>query len=232
MPSEINLLTAVEGRLATYSMLSRLFRAEMDEASLKSMMKMRCPINTGNSDVDRGYRLFHKYLSKVWERTLEDLACDYVNTFIGANTTGYSAAYPNESVHTSEERMLMQDARDEICAVYRTAGLKSAESWQMGEDHIAVELEYMQIETARTIECLKNDDINAASVSLLRQYHFLTNHLENWVPFLVKDMLKFAQTDFYRALAYLTQGFIQVDKDFLENILSEELEAERVMHAS
>jgi TorA maturation chaperone TorD len=41
-------------------------------------------------------------------------------------------------------------------------------------------------------------------------------------------MLKFAQTDFYRALAYLTRGYIEVDKEFLENILSEELEAERV----
>ena len=230
MSSEINLLSVMDGRLATYGMLSRLYRKEMDEASLKSMMKMRCPINTGNANVDTGYKLFHRYLSGVWERTLEELACDYVRTFIGANTTGHAAAYPNESVHTSAERMLMQDARDEICAIYQAAGLKSDESWNMGEDHIAVELEYMQVEVKRTIDALKNDDAFAASVELLRQYHFIEDHLQAWVPFLTKDMLKFAETDFYKALAYLTQGFIEVDQGFLANILSEELEMSRVMN--
>lgn len=229
MSQEINVLSVMEGRLATYGMLSRLFRKEMDEASLKKMMKMRCPINTGNASVDKGYKLFHKYLSAAWERTLEDLARDYVRTFIGANTTGHSAAYPNESVHTSAERMLMQDARDEICAIYQAAGLKTSDDWPMGEDHISVELEYMQVEVQRTIDALKDNNLTQASTELLRQHNFMTDHLETWVPFLISDMLKFAETDFYRALAYLTQGFIEVDKDFLSNILSEELEAARTL---
>ncbi|MDE8701725.1 molecular chaperone TorD family protein [Adlercreutzia equolifaciens] len=227
MAKEINLESVMQGRLATYGMLARLYREEMDAASLKAMMAMRCPINTGNADVDAGYRLFHKYLSGAWERTLEDLERDYLRTFIGANTTGHSAAYPNESVHTSPERLLMQDARDEILALYRAAGLRSLDSWKMGEDHIAVELEYMQIKTLRAMEALKKDDVETASAEMLCQYHFIVDHLQGWIPFLAQDMLKFAETDFYRALAYLTRGFIEVDKDFLENVLSEELEAER-----
>lgn len=229
MPSEINLMSVMQGRLATYGMLSRLFRKEMDEESLKSMMHMRCPINTGNTDVDTGYKLFHRYLSGAWERTLEDLARDYLRTFIGSNTTGHSAAYPNESVHTSAERMFMQDARDEVYAIYRAAGLKSDDGWQMGEDHISVELEYMRVEVQRTCDALESGDDVRASAELMRQYNFIVDHLATWVPFLTKDMLKFAETDFYRALAYLTRGFIEVDQDFLANVLSEELEAARVM---
>ena len=222
MSNEINLASVMEGRLATYSMLSRLYRKEMDEETLKNMMAMRCPINTGNSDIDTAYKLFHHYLSHVWERTLEDLARDYMRTFIGANTTGHSAAYPNESVHTSAERMVMQDARDEVCAIYQAAGLKSNDAWQMGEDHISVELEYMQIEVQRSIDALKENDTSKLKAELLLQKNFITDHLKLWVPFLVKDMLKFAQTDFYRALAYLTQGFIDVDLDFLESVLDDE----------
>lgn len=229
MPSEINLTSVMQGRFATYGMLSRLFRKEMDEESLKGMLQMRCPIDTGNADVDTGYKLFHRYLSGVWERTLEDLARDYLRTFIGSNTTGHSAAYPNESVHTSAERMFMQDARDEVYAIYQAAGLKSADEWQMGEDHISVELEYMQVEIKRTIDALESGEDAKASAELMRQYHFIVDHLCAWVPFLAKDMLKFAETDFYRALAYLTRGFIEVDRDFLTNVLSEELEAMRVM---
>lgn len=229
MNNEISLTSVMQGRYATYGMLSRLYRKEMDEESLKSMLKMRCPINTGNVDVDRGYKLFHRYLSNAWERTLEDLARDYLRTFIGSNTTGHSAAYPNESVHTSSDRMFMQDARDEVYAIYQAAGLKSSEGWQMGEDHIAVELEYMQVEVQRTLDALEKSDTQKASMELMRQYHFIVDHLQAWVPFLTNDMLKFAETDFYRALAYLTRGFIEVDYDFLSNILSEELEAERAL---
>jgi TorA maturation chaperone TorD len=228
MSNQINLISVMEGRLTTYSMLARLYRDEIDEATLKELLKMRCPINTGNTDVDMGYKLFHSYLSSVWERTLEDLARDYLRTFVGANTTGHSAAYPNESVHTSPERLLMQDARDEILALYRAAGLVSTERWKRGEDHIAVELEYMQVLTKRALADIRKNDYVSASRELMCQYHFVVDHLQGWIPFLTKDMLKFAQTDFYRALAYLTRGYIEVDKEFLENILSEELEAERV----
>ncbi|MBQ6453554.1 MAG: molecular chaperone TorD family protein [Coriobacteriales bacterium] len=229
MPNQIDLESVMEGRLATYSMLSRLYRREVDQDTLDRMKKMRCPINTGNADVDTGYKLFHRYLSNIWERSLEDLERDYLRTFIGANTTGHSAAYPNESVHTSSDRLVMQDARDEIFAIYRAAGLKGSDDWKAGEDHIAVELEYMQIEVQRSIEALAQDDLMKASTELMRQYNFITDHLQTWVPFLVKDMLKFAQTDFYKALAYLTRGFIEVDRDFLENVLSEELEASRYL---
>lgn len=232
MSKEINLESVMDGRLATYTMLARLFREEMDEETLRAMGAMRCPINTGNTDVDTGYKLLHRFLCGVWERSLEDLARDYLRTFVGANTTGHSAAYPNESVHTSPERLLMQDARDEILAIYRAAGLKSDERWKAGEDHIALELEYMQIETERARAALRRGDRAAAATELMRQHHFIVDHLEGWVPFLAKDMLKFSQTDFYRGLAYLTRGFIEVDKEFLENVLAEELEAERAMHAA
>jgi TorA maturation chaperone TorD len=228
MPKEINIISVLEGRVATYSMLSRLYRDEIDEATLAELMKMRCPLNTGNADVDAGYRLFHAYLSNAWERTLEDLARDYLRTFVGANTTGHSAAYPNESVHTSPERLLMQDARDEILVLYRAAGLKSDERWKRGEDHIAVELEYMLVLSQRALTAVKKGDIETASRELMSQYHFIVDHLQGWIPFLTKDMLQFAQTDFYKALAYLTRGYVEVDKEFLENILSEEIEAERV----
>ena len=224
MPAELTFETVMEGRLATYAMLSRLYRKEMDADTLAKMKKMKCPINTGNTDVDTGYRLFHRYLSGTWERTLEDLDRDYVKTFIGWNTTGHSAAYPNESVHTSPDRLVMSDARDEVFAIYRAAGLKSSDNWKMGEDHISVELEYMQVETQRAMDALAKGDEEAATRELLNQYTFVTDHLLNWVPFLAKDMLAFAGTDFYRALAYLTRGFIEVDREFLKNTLASELD--------
>ena len=111
MAKDMTVAAVLDSRAATYSMLARLYRSELDADYLAKLRQMRCPVNTGNADVDAGYKLLHSFLSHVWERTLEDAARDYLRVFIGSNTTGHAAAYPNESVHTSAERLVMQDAR-------------------------------------------------------------------------------------------------------------------------
>ena len=227
MAKEITVRSVMESRIATYQMLSRLFLREVDQEYLDALRRMRCPINTGNADVDEGYKLFHSYLSGVWERTLDDLARDYLTTFIGANTTGHSAAYPNESVHTSPDRLVMQDARDEVMAIYKAAGLKSDETWNAGEDHIAIELDYMAVMARRALEASDEGNDAHCALLLMKQHHFLVDHLCAWVPLLSAEMLKFAKTDFYRALAHLTKGFVEEDLAFLEEVLAEELDAER-----
>ena len=228
---QITMQSVLEGRYATYSMLARLYRAEVDADYLAKLRRMRCPVNTGNDDVDAGYRLLHSFLSHTWERTLEDLSRDYLRVFIGANTTGHAAAYPNESVHTSPDRLVMQDARDEVLALYRAAGLESSDSWKAGEDHIATELEYMQILSKRALDAVEAGDQTKAASVLLMQHRFLVDHLLAWVPFLTDDMLKFARTDLYRALAHLTRGFLVEDKAFLDEVLAEELQVAEQLEA-
>ena len=106
------LIKLIEQRAATYGLLSRLFRVEIDQELLDQLHGMRFPAATGNSDVDEGYLRLAKYLSNTWENSLTDLAVDYTRVFIGHGVDAYSAAYPFESVYTSEKRLLMQDARE------------------------------------------------------------------------------------------------------------------------
>ena len=96
-----------EQRAATYGLLSRLY-------------------------VDEGYRLLATYLSNTWDNSVTDLAIDYVRVFIGHGIDAFSAAYPFESVYTSEKRLLMQEARDEVLAIYRSAGLDKQDTWKEG----------------------------------------------------------------------------------------------------
>ncbi|MDR1422393.1 MAG: molecular chaperone TorD family protein [Coriobacteriales bacterium] len=217
----ISLVSIMEGRIAQYQFLSRLFQREMDEDYFTSMKTMRFPLNTGNSSVDEGYRLFHSYLSNAWERTLEDLEKDYLRVFLGSNTTAHAAAYPYESVHTSPERLIMQEARDEVLLLYRAAGLARTDRWKDGEDHVALELDFERILCERSLKAVNDNDDAAAHRLFTEQYNFLLDHLLNWVPLLVEAMEKFAKTDFYRALARLTIGFLEVEKEFLEEILEE-----------
>ena len=149
------LIKLIEQRAATYSLLSRLFRVEIDQQLLDELHGMRFPASTGNADVDEGYLRLAKYLSNTWENSLTDLAVDYTRVFIGHGVDAYSAAYPFESVYTSEKRLLMQDARDEVLAIYRSAGLDKKNSWKEGEDHVALELEFEQVLANRTAEALR-----------------------------------------------------------------------------
>ncbi len=232
MAKEMTVAAVLGSRAGTYSMLARLFRCELDQEYLTKLRRMRCPVNTGNADVDAGYKLLHSFLSHVWERTLEDAGRDYLRVFIGSNTTGHAAAYPNESVHTSAERLVMQDARDEVLAVYRAAGLESSDLWNAGDDHIACELEYMQVMSERAAKACAAGDMTRAASTLMAQHHFLDDHLLAWIGFLTEDMLKFAQTDLYRGLAHLTRGFLAEDKAFLDEVLAEELEVEAQLHGA
>ena len=185
------------------------------------MRSMRFPVKSGNDNVDEGYRLFAKFLSNTWENSLTELAVDYSRVFIGHGVDAFSAAYPYESVYTSEKRLLMQDARDEVLAIYRSCGLDKQESWKEGEDHIALELEFEHILAERTVEALKKDDEESAIGLLTTQKNFLEDHLGSWVGMLVVDMKRFAKTDLYLGLAYLVEGFIATDQAFLEDLLAD-----------
>ena len=216
------LVAVMRDRARTYGMLARIFRVEADDDLVTQMRGMKFPTATGNEHVDKGYRLLFNYLSTVWEDTRLDLARDYMRTFIGHGVNGHSAAYPFESVHTSEKRLLMQEARDEVLAIYRANNLKKDESWRDCEDHIAVELEFMQVMAKRTADALLAGREDEAVEELRTQRAFVRDHLANWVPIFVHDIMQWSETDFYRGAGELLLGFVQVEGETLDDLLASE----------
>ena len=206
-------------RARTYGLLARIFRVEVDGRFLEELRHLKFPTSTGNEHVDYGYRTMYNYLKGTWEDTLLDLARDYARTFIGHGNNGRSAAYPFESVHTSEKRLLMQDARDEVLAIYRANLLKKGEEWNDCEDHIALELEFMQVMSERTAKALKEGKEDEAVEMLKTQRAFVGQHLANWVPMFVSDIKYFSQTDLYIGAGELLLGFVQTEVEALDDLL-------------
>lgn len=206
-------------RARTYGLLARIFRVEVDGKFLEELRHLKFPTSTGNEHVDYGYRTMYNYLKGTWEDTLLDLARDYARTFIGHGNNGRSAAYPFESVHTSEKRLLMQDARDEVLAIYRANLLKKGQEWNDCEDHIALELEFMQVMSERTAQALKDGKEDEAVEMLKTQRAFVGQHLANWVPMFVSDIKHFAQTDLYIGAGELLLGFVQEEVESLDDLL-------------
>ena len=215
---DVDLVELMNTRARSYGMLARLFREEVDLATLRELQGMRFPQATGNAAVDAGYHQLYDYLKRAWDDSVTELAVDYVSTFIGHGVNGYSAAYPYESVYTSERRLLMQEARAEVLATLRENELKRGD-WNEAEDHIALELEFMQRMALRAAEALAEDAEDEAVAYLRTSYDFLENHLINWVPMMVTDMRMHARTLFYQGLGQLTLGTIQEDEAVLRELL-------------
>lgn len=209
----------MNSRAQAYGMLARLFRVEVDLPVIRELQGMRFPVATGNDLVNLGYRQLYDYLKGAWEDSVTELAIDYVRCFIGHGVNGYSAAYPYESVYTSERRLMMQEARAEVLATFRANNLKRGH-WNESEDHIAMELEFMQRMALRTQEALCKGDEDAAIELLNTQLDFANDHLMNWLPMLVSDMQQFARTEFYHGLGNLTLGYVQEDKELIEELLA------------
>lgn len=219
--STVDLIVLTEQRSATYGLLSRLFRAEIDEDLLHELHGLHWRVSTGNERVDEGHKLIANYLSGIWENTLTELAADYLRVFFGHGYDGHAAAYPFESVYSSEKRLLMQSARDEVLSLYRAEGLDKQSSWKEGEDHIALELEYLQILSVRCEKALKEGNNEEAYRLVKCQANFMEEHLGAWAPLLCEQMRNFAKTDFYRGLASLAQGFLETDTALMNDLLSE-----------
>lgn len=208
----------MRARANTYGFLAHLYLEEVTMDQIQEMRAMRFPVATGSNLVDSGYRNLYDYMRTSWEGSVRELSIDYVRTFIGHGVNGYSAAYPFESVHTSERRLMMQEARAEVLAIFRENMLKRG-TWTEGEDHIALELEFMQRMALRTIEDLEAGCEREAANKLATQRDFAHDHLLNWLPALTADMQKFAKTAFYRGLAQLTLGYVQEDARVLDEML-------------
>ena len=219
---ETTIADVLRGRMATYQFLSRLFRVEVDQELYDTLMSMRFPANTGNALVDEGYRMICGYLSQADGTVLTELAVDYVRAFIGSGNDGFSAAYPYESVYTSPKRLMMQEARDEVLAVYRSEGLDKLPSWKESEDHIALELEFMAVLGDRIVAAAEASDEAEVERLLSTQRNFLEDHLASWAPLMTADLRRFAQCGLYQGLASLTDGFLQVEEEFFDEIFETE----------
>lgn len=209
-------------RVAVYSLLARLYRREVNQEILDVLRGTRYPLSTGSEDADQGYQLIARYLSNVYPGCLDDLARDYARTFIGEGMDAFSAAYPYESVHTSEKRLLMQDARDEVLAILRSEGMEKNKDFHETEDHISTELEFMKVLAQRCSKALEEGDDERAASLVRTQRNFLEDHLLAWTPMFTEAMRKFAQTDFYQGLSRLTDGFLAADSEFLREALPED----------
>lgn len=221
------LVAIAHARKKTYSLLARLYRAEVDAHLLEDLRTLEFGSQgTADDGVAEGYQMMRADLDGGEQTLLTALAVDYARVFLGAGQTSGQVAYPYESVYTSADHLIMQESRDQVVDCYRKQGLAVAEGLPEPEDHIAFELEFMAALAALSAGMFADADLDRAESLLRVQESFLSDHLLNWTPRFFQHLGEFAVTNFYKGLAKVTRGFLVADSEFLAGVLADDLTEE------
>lgn len=215
------LVSLLAQQAAGYEFLGRLFQREVDAELLRSLCEGRYPAHTGNDHLDEGYRGLVVFLNHRGERTGTELNVDYLHVFIGNTQDASHVAYPYESVYTSPDHLLMQDARDAALAAYRSEMITLVNEHNEPEDHMGFELAFCAVLLRRAVEALTAGNTARAIELVEKERAFVRDHLGVWTPEFASDVKRIAQTGFYRALADILLGYLEVDAATMEAVAAE-----------
>lgn len=142
------------------------------------------------------------------EQQTQALAVEYTRLFVGPGP--HIAAY--ESVYVPGEGevqpRLWGRAATEVAGFYRELGLDLPEG-QM-PDHLSLELQAMAVMAQSQADRLAAGDEESAGVLAELQEKFCREHLSRWVPEVCREVEREAKSSFYRGMAALAAGLIEM----------------------
>lgn len=214
-PSEVT-TTFMSQRELMYRFFGRLFMLEADAKLLEDMKQMTFPEAKQDTDFAAGYELLKNYLAGHGEEDIINLEVDYAKVFLAAGVAQGLAAFPYESVYTNKKHLMSQEAHDDVTILYAAKGLEVREDmYRVPNDHISLEFEYMARLCAEAVKASASGDEAGLEESIREQEAFFNNHIKRWVLLFCNDVIKYADTDFYKAAAILCRGFVREEIELM-----------------
>lgn len=233
-----------ENAAAFYALLSSIFYLELTEEQIDGLAESGFSFPDDGSEMGNACAALRRYLARRGLSARQDLAVDYARVFLAAGVYEGETAVPYESVFTSPEGLMMQDARDEVVRVYRRCGLVVPRELNVPEDHLAFELEFMGRLSGRIADALSHgrdaagpdgaaaedlgDETDGkggssggfdAGALMAEQLRFIDEHLLNWMPDLAQRVEAFARLPFYPAMMTVAQSYIRENRAVLKEVL-------------
>jgi len=218
-----NLSQLIQNQEKIYSFLQGIYEKEVNKKFLAEMPEKMKPLEAAAGMVSskESKKVIEEYIkfcnsipSQQMDTVETQLAADYARLFLSLNKV---PAHPSES--TYREGTMMMHHRDEVLELYWSFGITAGKEFTEPEDHIATELSFMAFLCQKTNQALQKGDIKKAKEYAEAQKKFLANHLIKWVPNLVKDVLQYSHTPFYKGIAVLTDEFLNISLSAADDIL-------------
>jgi len=146
-------------------------------------------------------------------QALHSLSIEYTRLFVGPNAL---EASPWEMVYQTGKRELFQPGIVKIRAIYKSEGCSPAESPNVSDDHLGIELDFMRFLCGKTQKALEQDDEAEVARIEAVQRDFLKEHLLNWVPAYIQDLRRATREPFFAVAGGMLQAFIELDATLLQ----------------
>ena len=230
---EIERISLVRGSI--YSFLSHAFKSEIERDFLQRIFDAgptikRLAGSQEGIDLIEGSKRLERFIHQTKalsddeiEGLLTELRVEFTNLFLGV---GDETVHLVESAYLGRKNMQYEKPAEDLLAAYESVGFKKDDEFFEPEDHFALEFEFMARLCNWCAQELSKNDVEDAIAYLSLQKEFLRDHIARWVPKLCEHLKRKAKSNFYRSLAYLTNGLVEMDEEVpvhLITILKEKL---------
>lgn len=215
------IMNLLELRIFAYDILKNTFIAEPSKEMIFQFKNgiINCfPFRYEDDRLQEGISLVNKYFENFdMDEEFDLLHWDYTKMFIGPHIL---PVHIWETAYTTKEGLLFQEETLQVRKLYLKYNLISKQYNQEADDHLGLELDYMNYLSQLTFELMKREEIKEVENILLDQDYFLKNHLLNWTPKFSERVIEHAETDFYKGMAKILNGFLSIDRFCLEEVLT------------
>ncbi len=196
-------IAELRARAATYAFLSRALSDE--ELPVEFLRALGAQPQQTGCDLDA----YAAGLTGLDEAGLaaahRDLVADHAACLLGMSARPVSVF---ESVYTSAEHLMHQDACEKVTAAYAASGFAPASTLRVPADHIACELQFCSMLLRRAADFAAAGVPESAERDLDACAAFTRGHLVAWVPRLCDLLESRAATGFYRGVAQMLRTFV------------------------
>ena len=155
-----------------------------------------------------GGKYLQQFFAEVTEVQLQEQEAEFNRLFVGP---GPILAPPWESVYSSREHLLFDEATFQVRELYHRFGKQFINENNEPDDHLVIELDFLHF--------LNNKGLQEGDVTLVDcQLAFLEEHLSRWVPRFCELILKHSDSLLYRGAALLLRDFVDEDLQSLREI--------------
>jgi len=215
----------LEGRTASYMMLSRLFLKPLAQEDIDTYAALNLAEVAKELDNEgllaAGFYDMGQALRKRHSGTRQQLATDYTMCFDAVEAVEGKVAAPYASVFLGEKALLNQEPRHRVYALFLQESLQLKANVGLPEDHLSFELEFLAVMSARAAEALSAGDVAEALRLLELSSGFIEDSILSWYGLLEDLALKIIKTRFYRGALKATRGYLELDKQTIMEIIEE-----------
>lgn len=189
----------LKAELLVLNLLRQVFLMEPSKKLLEGIGEIHLsPEEEADRTGLKGMRDSVKQNENRLDEWTEQLSLEFARLFIGP---AHPPAIPFASYYLSETHSLMTEETMAVRKQYLEAGLALKNLYQMPDDHIAIELDFLYYLTERSIELSGNGGNTEIEKHLKLRHDFLMSHFVLWAPYFVERILESTSEDYFKGAA-------------------------------